>query len=217
MNAKPKKKLSKPMFAIVVIVGLVAGMGLNGYMKQQHSNDPTPPDVRLQLGFTQLQIDQMDGKVPTPQATSSQPVGMENQKQVAEPPQAALEPTYTAGNSPVDQDYRARQAANATGKYNEYLTPTQFRYTGTDSTSPCTGDTGKPIDCDAIKGVIPMLQPQDVAKHYCDGGFCMKLGDCEVIVGRDPLFYNPARYGIEDWGAYYQANYHTRLDPAVCE
>lgn len=94
--------------------------------------------------------------------------------------------------------------------------PSEYVYVGS-ATVSCADGKGRSISCQEVAKRVPMLPPEAVKNHYCEAGVCMERGRCERIIGADPLYANPKKFGIDDWGSYSIENYPGNVPGMTCD
>lgn len=118
-----------------------------------------------------------------------------------------LQPTEVAVPQPVVEEAHVQTT--------DTFPATQFHYVSP-ATKNCVDQNGRGYNCGDIISKIPLLPKEAVATHWCENGVCMQKGDCSAIIGADPIFLNPEKYGVEDLSDYIDTNYRTHDDPTVC-
>lgn len=139
------------------------------------------------------------------------PYTLPAEQQIAQENPAVTAAPLEDSQEPKDTDYQTESDTVSAA----YPPPSSYTYVGSNLIS-CTDENDTPISCQEVAMHVPMLSPEAVTNHYCAAGVCMERGACIKVIGADPLYADPGRYGIKDWGTYAQENYKDFSDPSVC-
>ncbi len=159
-----------------------------------------------------------------PQLTPAQQAEMEAGKRgyrelvQGQPAPESREGTSTAQPPYNPYDINAENAWKAQHQVttSDDLELTQYAYSVSAPHNCSNINSGAPIECSKVVALVPMLSPEQVKERWCENGVCMAKNECKHIVGADPIYLNPEKYGISDWGAYHDTNYKKHSDRTVC-